>query len=144
MYFVSEGQLIVSQAQKCLESPSGRPVGYGSTQSAHRFAEGSAGLLSWPLRAKARPRAEDRCPRACSKTNWATEWNFRGLKGHESIAQASAWFIIYNETALKGWRNRVTKLRNPKDASLPFGWGQAKPITPASEALLIGGAMFAG
>ncbi len=46
----------------------------------------------------------DRCGlwRLVQKKTNATNGTFRGLKGHESIAQASAWVYISSETALKG------------------------------------------
>ncbi len=51
----------------------------------------------------------DRCGlwRLVQKKTNATNGTFRGLKGHESIAQASAWVYISSETALKlkGGRN---------------------------------------
>jgi hypothetical protein len=57
----------------------------------------------------------------------ARNGNFRGLKGHESIAQASAWVYIFNDPALKGRQKSTRALNVSPDPKQIHGFNPGSP-----------------
>jgi hypothetical protein len=74
------------------------------------------------------PRQKSLPPISSKRPTSATEWELpRPHKGHESIAQASAWVYIFNDPALKGRQKSTRALNVSPDPEQIHGFNPGSP-----------------